>query len=78
MASIERACAAHGVALAAAALQFPLGHPAVVNVIPGSRSRAGMLANAALMAEPIPESLWADLKAEELLRADAPSPPASP
>ena len=64
-------------ALAAAALQFPLGHPAVVNVIPGSRSRAEVLANAALMAEPIPESLRADLKAENLLCADAPTPPAS-
>jgi D-threo-aldose 1-dehydrogenase len=55
-------------------LQFPLGHPAVANVIPGSRSRAEVLANADLMAEPIPEALWADLKAEKLLRPDAPTP----
>ena len=74
VAAIERVCGSHGVRLGAAALQFPLGHPAVVNVIPGSRSRAEVLANAALMAEPIPEAFWADLKAEKLLRSDAPTP----
>ena len=74
VAAIESVCGAHGVPLAAAALQFPLGHPAVVNVIPGSRSRAEVLANAALMAAPIPDALWSDLKAEKLLRADAPTP----
>ena len=73
VAAIERVCDLHGVRLGAAALQFPLGHPAVVNVIPGSRSRAEVLANAALMAEPIPEAFWADLKAEKLLRSDAPT-----
>jgi D-threo-aldose 1-dehydrogenase len=33
---IEAVCGAHGVPLAAAALQFPLGHPAVASVIPGA------------------------------------------
>ena len=37
-----------------------------------------VLASAGLMAEPIPDAFWADLKAEKLLRADAPTPPASP
>ena len=32
---IERLCADFGVPLPAAALQFPLAHPAVVSVIPG-------------------------------------------
>ena len=33
---IERVCAAHKVALPAAALQFPLAHPVVASVIPGT------------------------------------------
>lgn len=74
VASIERVCAAHGVALAAAALQFPLGHPAVAIVIPGSRSRQEAIRNAELMAAPIPDGLWADLKAENLIPAAAPTP----
>ena len=35
---IEAVCARHGVRLPTAALQFPLGHPAVATVIPGTRS----------------------------------------
>ncbi len=35
---IEAVCERHGVPLAAAALQFPLGHPSVAAVIPGARS----------------------------------------
>ena len=34
-ARIQAVCRRHGVPLAAAALQFPLGHPAVAAVIPG-------------------------------------------
>ena len=33
---IEAVCKAHGVTLPAAALQFPLAHPAVVSIIPGA------------------------------------------
>ena len=33
---IEAVCKAHGVPLAAAALQFPLGHPSVASIIPGA------------------------------------------
>ena len=33
---IQAVCERHGVPLAAAALQFPLGHPAVASVIPGA------------------------------------------
>ncbi len=37
---IEAVCARHRVPLAAAALQFPLGHPIVASIIPGAISRA--------------------------------------
>jgi D-threo-aldose 1-dehydrogenase len=71
---LERVCASHGVPLAAAALQFPLAHPAVACVIPGARSLAEVAQNVALLARPLPTALWRDLKAEGLLHADAPTP----
>lgn len=71
---ISRVCAAHNVPLAAAALQFVLGHPAVATVIPGSRSRAEAEQNAAWATVPIPPALWSDLRSEGLLRGDAPVP----
>ena len=74
VAGIEAICRAHGVPLAAATLQFVLGHPAVVTVIPGSRSRAEAEQNAAWAGTPIPAALWTDLRSEGLLRADAPVP----
>ncbi|MDT0343797.1 aldo/keto reductase [Streptomyces litchfieldiae] len=54
-------CAAHGVPLAAAALQFPLRHPAVTGVIVGARSAAEVEANAAAASLEVPEALWAEL-----------------
>ncbi len=71
---IERVCAAHGAPLATVALQFALGHPAVASVVLGAQSPDEVDRNLAGMATPIPPSLWSDLKAEKLLRADAPVP----
>jgi D-threo-aldose 1-dehydrogenase len=59
--AIATICDAHGVPLAAAALQFPLRHPGVAAVIPGSRSRAEVESNAAHLRREIPEALWSDL-----------------
>ena len=73
VAAIEAVCAAHGVALRDAALQFPLLHRAVVNVIPGAIAAAEVRANAESMRRPIPAALWAQLKHERLLREDAPT-----
>jgi D-threo-aldose 1-dehydrogenase len=74
VAHIERVCAAHGVPMAAAALQFPLAHPAVATVIPGGRTEAEVRQNAAWLGLPIPAGLWSDLQSEKLVRADAPLP----
>ncbi len=71
---IEVVCARHGVPLAAAALQFPLGHPAVSSVIPGARTAAQVARNVETFRHPIPADLWAELKHERLLREDAPVP----
>ncbi|MEO3431598.1 aldo/keto reductase [Inquilinus sp. CAU 1745] len=71
---IEEICLAHKVSLPAAALQFPLGHPAVATVIPGAKSRAEAESNARLMTAAIPPAFWRDLKTGGLSREDAPTP----
>ena len=72
--ALERVVAAHGVPLAAAALQFPFHHPAVAAVIPGARAVSEVEENLRLLRHPIPLALWRDLKTEGLVRADAPTP----
>jgi len=74
VADLRRVCAVHGVPLAAAALQFPLAHPAVVTVVAGMATPDEVRANAGLMRFPIPAALWTALKTEGLLRQDAPTP----
>lgn len=69
---IEAVCARHGVRLVDAAFRFPLRHPAVVSVIPGGQGVAEMVSNLAAERAEVPDALWADLKAEGLLRTDAP------
>jgi D-threo-aldose 1-dehydrogenase len=72
VARIEAACARHSVRLVDAAFQFPLRHKAVVSVIPGGQGMAEMESNLAAAVAEIPPALWADLKAEGLMRDDAP------
>jgi len=71
---IEAVCDAHQVPLAAAALQFPLAHPAVCAIIPGPRSAAEFEANLKLLDMKIPAALWADLRQAQLLHPEAPTP----
>jgi D-threo-aldose 1-dehydrogenase len=71
---IERVCVSHGVPLSAAALQFPLLHPVVAAIIPGAWKVANIRSNLDDCRRAIPTGLWSDLKAEGLLRADAPTP----
>ena len=72
--AIRAVCDRHGVPLAAAALQFPLAHPAVAAIIPGPRSAEEFRANLALLDRPIPAALWQELRAAKLLHPDAPTP----
>jgi D-threo-aldose 1-dehydrogenase len=71
---IEAVCKRHGVPLAAAALQFPLGHPSVTSMIPGAVPPAETKRNVELMAKTVPAALWAELKSEGLLAEGAPVP----
>lgn len=73
VAKIEAICTAHSVRLVDAAFQFPLQHPAILSVIPGAQTVAEVEANAKAAAAVIPAALWADLKDQGLMRADAPT-----
>jgi D-threo-aldose 1-dehydrogenase len=72
--AIEAVCARHGVDLAAAALQFPLAHPAVASVVTGMRSAAEAAQNLAHMRAAIPVDFWRELKHERLIDEAAPMP----
>ena len=74
--AIAAVCEAHNVPLPAAALQFPLAHPAVAAIIPGPRNAAEFTQNLALLRHPIPAGLWSDLREARLLHPDAPIPEA--
>jgi D-threo-aldose 1-dehydrogenase len=74
VARMKAVCSAHGVPLAAAALQFPLAHPIVASVIPGAISPDNVRQNVESFRHPIPASLWSDLKGEGLISGDAPTP----
>ena len=71
---IQAVCDRHRVPLRAAALQFPLAHPAVASVIPGVVSPEQVADNVAMMDHVIPASFWLDLKDQGLLREAAPVP----
>ena len=59
---MRAACDRHGASLTAAALQFPLRHPAVACVLVGARSPAELQEAARLLAEPVPAALWDELE----------------
>ncbi|MDW6021509.1 aldo/keto reductase [Mesorhizobium sp. BAC0120] len=73
VARIEAVCRRHNIRLVEAALKFPLMHPVVVSVIPGGQSVDQVKANRTILDREIPAPLWADLKAEGLMREDAPT-----
>ncbi|MBO9852131.1 aldo/keto reductase [Xanthomonas phaseoli] len=68
------ACAAFEVDIGAAALQFPLAHPAVTTVVAGMRSVAEVRSAATRLAAPVPSALWQRLRDEGLLAAELPTP----
>jgi D-threo-aldose 1-dehydrogenase len=71
---IKDICDRHAVPLKAAAIQFPLAHPAVATVLTGARSVRELDENLAMMRYPIPTDLWQELKAVGLLPVEAPVP----
>jgi D-threo-aldose 1-dehydrogenase len=67
-------CERHGVELRAAAIQFPLAHPAVTSLVAGVRSVEHLDEYPRAMAVDLPAALWAELRAEGLLNPEAPVP----
>jgi len=59
---LERLCASYGVPLRAAAIQFPLRHPAVACVLTGVRSVDEFEENRAMFGFDVPDALWAELE----------------
>lgn len=72
--AIAAVCRDVGASLPAAALQFPLAHPAVVSVLVGMRTPAEVAADLAAATVPVPGSLWPALRAAGLLAGDVPTP----
>jgi D-threo-aldose 1-dehydrogenase len=69
-------CRRFEVPLAAAALQFPLAHPAVACIVVGCRSAEELSTDARLLEWEIPPELWDELKRAGLLDEGAPVPAA--
>ncbi|MEH3121443.1 MAG: aldo/keto reductase [Sphingomonas phyllosphaerae] len=61
--ALARTCATAGVALPAAAIQFPLRHPAVVCVLAGLGNPEEVADLRTRIAAPIPDDLWPALEA---------------
>ncbi|MEU7475271.1 aldo/keto reductase [Lentzea sp. NPDC042327] len=72
--AIAEVCGRHGVTLPEAAIQFALGHPAVVSVVIGARTAEQMTANSAYFSASIPAGVWEELKSAGLLGAEVPTP----
>jgi D-threo-aldose 1-dehydrogenase len=72
--AIEKVCDQFGVPLAAAALQFPLAHPAVISVIPGLDHPRRVAQTLNLYRTVIPPELWTALKSEGLIDEATPTP----
>jgi D-threo-aldose 1-dehydrogenase len=68
------ACAAHDVDTGAAALQFPLAHPAVAAVVAGLRTPEEVATALSRLHASLPAALWGELRAQGLLEADLPTP----
>jgi D-threo-aldose 1-dehydrogenase len=73
---MRQICERHGTSLRAAAVQFVLAHPAIVSVLAGVRNAAQLDEYPDLIREQIPAAVWDELKAEGLVREDAPTPDA--
>jgi D-threo-aldose 1-dehydrogenase len=71
---LREVCARHGVSLKTAAIQFPLGHPAVAAIVAGVRSVAHFDDYPSALGQTIPNALWDDLRSEGLIEIDAPTP----
>jgi len=71
---IEAICRKWQTPMVRAALNFPLGHPAITSIIPGPVRDAELADNLAHFQAAIPAGLWEELRTEGLIHPDAPAP----
>ncbi len=76
VAAVEDLCDTMAIPLRAAALQFPLAHPAVDIVLLGPRTVAEWRDAQAMLAHPISAPFWASLRERGLVPPEAPLPTA--
>ena len=67
-------CNRHGAPLIRAALNFPLGHPAVTALLPGMSKADQLSQNLRHLRARIPPALWTDLREAGLIHREAPLP----
>lgn len=72
--ALRAACEEQGVRLQAAALQFPLAHPAALTVVSGARNGAQIAANVGWFEQQLPAAFWKALKERGLIAEGAPVP----
>jgi D-threo-aldose 1-dehydrogenase len=75
---LAEVCERHSVPLRAAAIQFPLAHPAARSLVAGVRRIEHLDEYPELMRRQIPGDLWAELRSEGLIAAEAPVPESTP
>lgn len=71
---IQAVCRRFGLDLKAAAIQFPLAHPAVASVLTAARDVGQLEQNLAAFRAPIPPEFWQALRGEGLLEPSIPTP----
>lgn len=69
---IQKICHEYSVPVQAAAIQFPLRHPAIASVVVGTRSAQYMQNNVDFLHYKIPEELWDTLKQEGIIPKTSP------
>lgn len=71
---LRAAAERHRFPIEAAALAFPLAHPAVIAVVPGAVTPDEVRRNCALFSTRVPAAFWSELSAQGLLAEGAPIP----
>src|SRR6266853_1774260 len=72
---LREVAANHGVDLRTAALQFSASPDVAAALVVGASSEQQILADYTSMQTKIPAEFWAELKAQQLIEQDAPTPP---
>ena len=67
--ALRAVCEEFGVALPAAAIQFPMRHPATANVVIGAKTATQVNQNVAWFEQTIPDELWTALEHKGLIPA---------